>query len=136
VYDEVDSKLKKIDDDGSIIGETPDFRQLFDPAPSPQRIFDEDQYVYLYDSSLAVYAFDYYGALKNKIAINHWKNFKVAGKFIYGSQGNTLYRYSIKTFRTEEWRLPDEILHATAFNFTSSRLYALRKNQVDIFNFH
>lgn len=136
VYDELDSKLKKIDDDGSIIGETPDFRQLFDPIPSPQRIFDEDQYVYLYDSSLAVYAFDYYGALKNKIPINHWKNFKVAGKFIYGSRGNALFRYSIKTLRTEEWRLPDEILHATAFNFTSSRLYALRKNQVDIFNFH
>jgi hypothetical protein len=136
VYDEVENKLKKIDDDGTLLSETTDFRQLFDPAPLPQKIFDEDQFVYLYDSSLAVYAFDYYGALKNKILISHWDNFKVAGRYIYGSGGNTLYRYNIKTFRTEEWRLPEEILHAKAFNFTSSRLYALRKDRIDIFNFH
>jgi len=136
VYDELDNKLKKIDDDGTVLGETPDFRQLFDPVPLPQRIFDEDQFVYLYDSTQAVYAFDYYGALKNKIPINHWDNFKVAGKFIYGSKGHTLYRYEIKTFRTQEWKLPEAILHAKAFNFTSSRLYALRHDRIDIFDFH
>ena len=136
VYDEVDNKLKKIDEDGTLLQETPDFRQLFDPAPMPQWIFDEDQFVYLYDSSLAVYAFDYYGSLKNKVPISHWQNFKVAGKFIYGSNANTLYRYNIKTFRTDEWSLPEEISHVKAFNFTSTRLYALRKDNIDIFNFH
>jgi hypothetical protein len=135
VYDEVENKLKKIDEEGTLLQETPDFRQLFDPAPLPQRIFDEDQFVYLYDSSLAVYVFDYYGAIKNKILINHWHNFKVAGKYIYGSDNNTLHRYNIKTFRVEEWKLPAELFQAKAFNFTSSRLYALRKDNIDIFNF-
>jgi hypothetical protein len=135
VYDEVENKLKKIDEDGTLLSETPDFRQLFDPAPLPQKIFDQDQYVYLYDSSLAVYVFDYYGALKNKILINYWQNFKVAGKYIFGSNANTLYRYDIKTFRVEEWKLPEEISRAKAFNFTASRLYALRKDSIDIFNF-
>ena len=136
IYDELDNKLKKIDDDGTVLGETPDFRQLFDPVPSPQKIFDEDRFVYLYDSTQAVYAFDYYGALKNKIPINHWNNFTVAGKFIYGSKGPTLYRYEIKTFRTQEWKLPEAILNAKAFNFTSTRLYALRHDRIDIFDFH
>lgn len=136
VYDEVENKLKKIDEDGTLLFETTDFRQLFDPAPLPQKIFDEDKYVYLYDSSLAVYAFDYYGALKNKILISHWRNFKVAGKYIFGSNANTLYRYDIKTFRVEEWKLPEEILQAKAFNFTASRLYALRNDSIEIFIFH
>jgi hypothetical protein len=136
VYDEVENKLKKIDEDGTLLQETPDFRQLFDPAPAPQKIFDEDQYVYLYDSSLAVYAFDYYGALKNKILISHWRNFKVAGKYIFGSGANTLYRYDIKTFRVDEWKLPEEIFQAKAFNFTATRLYALRKDSIEVFNFH
>jgi len=135
VYDEVENKLKKIDEDGALLQETNDFRQLFEPAPLPQRIFDEDQFVYLYDSSLAVYAFDYYGALKNKILISHWQNFKVTGKYIFGSGTGLLYRYNIKTFREEEWKLPEEIMHAIAFNFTSSRLYALRKDRIDIFKF-
>ena len=136
VYDEVENKLKKIDDDGTLLQETVDFRQLFDPAPLPQRIYDEDQFVYLYDSSLAVYVFDYYGALKNKVLINHWQNFKVTGKFIYGSSANILYRYNIKTYREEQWILPEEIRNAKAFNFTSTRLYALRRDNIDIFNFH
>ena len=136
VYDEIENKLKKIDEDGTLLQETPDFRQLFDPAPVPQKIFDEDQYVYLYDSSLAVYAFDYYGALKNKILISHWHNFKVSGKYIFGSSASSLFRYNIKTFRVDEWKLPEEIFQAKAFNFTTSRLYALRKDSIQIFNFH
>jgi len=136
VYDELESKLKKIDEDGTLLLETPDFRQLFDAAPLPQKIFDQDQYVYLYDSAQSVFVFDYYGTLKNKIQIRGWQNFKVAGKHIFGSGGNRLYRYDIKTFRTEEWKMPGELSRVKAFNFTNSRLYALRKDSLDIFDFH
>jgi hypothetical protein len=136
IYDELESKLKKIDEDGTVLLETPDFRQLFTTAPLPQKIFDQDQYVYLYDSAQSVFVFDYYGALKNKILIGNWQNFKVAGKYIFGSGNNTLYRYDIKTFRIDEWTMPPEIGNAKAFNFTSTRLYALRKDSLDIFDFH
>jgi hypothetical protein len=135
VYDELEGKLKKIDDDGKVLLETPDFRQLVGEMISPQRIFDEDQYVYLYDSTLAVFVFDYYGTLKNKIPISGWRNCKVANKCIYGSKNGMLYRYNIKTIREEEWQLPPEIARAQSFNFTASRLYALRKDSLDIFSF-
>jgi hypothetical protein len=133
VYDEVENKLKKIDEEGKLLLETPDFRQLFDKAPSPQRILDQDQYVYLYDSAQAVFVFDYYGAFKNKILINGWQNFKVAGKYIFGSMNGILYRYDIKTFRVDEWKMPDELYKSAAFNFSSTRLYALKKDRVEIY---
>ncbi|HLG41369.1 MAG TPA: hypothetical protein VI461_16945, partial [Chitinophagaceae bacterium] len=133
--DELENKLKKIDEDGKLLQETADFRQLFGSILLPQRIFDVDQYVYLYDSSLAVFVFDYYGTIKNKILISGWKNFKVADKYIYGSKDGILFRYDIKTFRIGEWQLPAEISRAISFNFTASRLYALRKDSLDIFSF-
>lgn len=135
LYDEVENKLKKIDEDGKLLLETPDFRQLFDQAPMPQKIFDQDQYVYLYDSAQAVFVFDYYGALKNKILINGWQNFKVAGKYIFGSQDNKLFRYNIQTFRMDEWKMPDELFRTQSFNFSSSRLYALKKDSLEIYSF-
>ena len=135
LYDELENKLKKIDEEGKLLQETPDFRQLFGEAPVPTKIFDQDQFVYLYDSTKGVFVFDYYGALKNKIAITGWKNFKVAGKFIYGSANNKLYRYNISNLRTEEWKLPDEIANSSSFNFTSSRLYALKNNRVEVYSF-
>jgi hypothetical protein len=134
LYDEVENKLKKIDEEGKMLLETPDFRQLFGEAPVPQKIYDQDQYVYLYDSAKAVFVFDYYGALKNKILIAGWHNFKIAGKYIFGSANGKLFRYNITTFRLEEWKLPEEIAQSLGFNFTSSRLYALKKDRIEIYS--
>lgn len=135
LYDELDNKLKKIDEDGTVLSETSDFRLLFGETVVPQKIFDQDQYVYLYDSAKAVYVFDYFGSLKNKILIAGWQNFKVAGKFIFGSDDIKLYRYSITRFRVDEWKIPDEIFHARSFDFTSSRLYALKKDKIEVYSF-
>jgi glutaredoxin-related protein len=135
LYDEMESKLKKIDEDGQLLQETPDFRQLFGQAPVPQKIFDQDQLVYVYDSTQAVFVFDYYGTLRNKILIRGWQNFKVAGKYIFGSADNRLYRYDIRTFQTDEWDMPEELLKSRAFNFTASRLYALKEDVIEIYSF-
>src|SRR5436190_12048354 len=72
VYDELESKLKKIDEEGKLLLETTDFRLLLGKAPSPIKIFDEDRFVYLYDSIQGIYVFDYFGALKNGILISKW----------------------------------------------------------------
>jgi len=42
VYDEGNSKLKKINDEGKTLLETSDFRLLFDQAPHIKTIFDKD----------------------------------------------------------------------------------------------
>jgi hypothetical protein len=129
VYDELENKLKKVGEDGKLLQETPDFRLLLGAAPSPIKIFDENRYVYVYDSIYGVYVFDYFGALKNNIMIDHWQNFKVAGKYIFGSRSDTLFRYEISTFRLDEWKMPEAIYKSKAFNFSSTRLYALRKEE-------
>lgn len=135
LYDEVDNKLKKIDEDGKLLLETIDFRLLVGAAPVPIKIFDQDQYVYLYDPAQGVYVFDYYGALKNNIMINGWQNFKVAGKYIFGSNRDTLHRYEIKSFRLDEWKMPEEIHSSKSFNFSAVRLYALKANGIEIYSY-
>jgi len=134
LYDELNNKLKKIDEDGKLMLETTDFRLLLGQAPSPQKIFDEDKYVYIYDSLQGVFVFDYFGALKNNIMISHWNNFKVSGKYIYGSRADTLYRYQINTLQMDEWKMPEEIYHSRAFNFSATRLYVLKKDSIEIYS--
>jgi hypothetical protein len=135
VFDELDNKLKKLEEDGKVLQETPDFRLLLGKAVSPIKIFDENKYVYLYDSINGVYVFDYFGALKNNILIQHWQNFKVAGKFIFGSKSDILYRYDITSFRYDEWKMPEQLFQSKAFNFTTSRLYALKNDAIEIYSF-
>jgi hypothetical protein len=135
IYDELDNKLKKIDEDGKLLLETPDFRLLFDKAPTPQRIYDHELNVYLYDPQQAVFVFDYFGSLKNKILITGWNNFKVAGKYIFGSTGDILHRYEISTFMLDEWKMSDAIRDSRQFNFTSSRLYVLKKEGIEVYSY-
>jgi hypothetical protein len=135
VYDEVENKLKKTDEDGKLLLETPDFRLLFNETIVPQTISDVNLNVYLYDSSRAVYVFDYFGTLKNKILINGWQNFKVSGNYIFGTKAGTLYRYEISSFRYDEWKLPRELYGSRSFSFTASRLYALKKDSLEIYSF-
>lgn len=140
IYDELENKLKKIDEEGKLLQETPDFRLLFGEAPSPQVIFDQDKFVYLYDSAKSVFVFDYFGGLKNKILITGWKNFKVVEKYIYGSDNKMLHRYEISSFRLDDWVLPQELKDVRSFNFTKSYLYALTKNgtggyQIEVYSY-
>lgn len=134
LYDEDDSKLKKIDETGKVLLETPDFRLLFNQAPHIKDICDQDGFVYLYDPTQNVFVFDYYGALRNKILISGWEDFKVAGKFIYGINSDTIHRYEINTFRVDEERLPVPLKNSLKVNFTSSRLYALKKGLLEIYS--
>jgi hypothetical protein len=135
VYDELENKLKKIDEDGKLLQETSDFRLLLGQSPTPVKIFDENKFVYLYDPLQGIYVFDYYGALKNNIMIIGWQNLKVTGKYIFGSRSDTLYRYEIRNFQYDEWKMPEEISHSKAFNFTSARLYALKNDGIEIYSF-
>jgi len=133
LYDEGDSKLKKIDDNGKLLLETADFRLLFSEAPLVKNICDQEGFVYLYDPHQSVFVFDYYGALRNKISISGWEDFKVAGKFIFGINDDTLHRYEINTFRVDDQKLPGPLKNSLKVNFTSSRLYALKKDLLEIY---
>lgn len=134
VYDELENKLKKIDEDGSLLLETTDFRLLLAQSVMPVKIFDENKLVYLYDPFFGIYVFDYYGAIKNNIMITGWQNLKVTGNYIFGSKADTLYRYEINTFRYDEWKMPPQISQSNAFNFTSTRLYALKNDGMEIYS--
>jgi hypothetical protein len=133
LYDETDNKLKKIDDEGKTLLETADFRLLFDNAPHVKNIYDQDGFVYLYDPLQSVFVFDYYGALRNKILISGWDDFKVAGKYIFGINNDTLHRYEINSFRVDEEKLPGILNNASKVNFTSARLYALKSDLLEIY---
>lgn len=135
VYDEVQNKLKKMDDEGKLLLETPDFRLLFNQTAQPQHIFDQDKLVYLYDSIQGFFVFDYYGALKNKILITKWQHVKIVGKYIFGTDAEFIYRYNITTFRYDKWPIPTAIAGARKIYFTANRLYVLNENGINVYGF-
>jgi hypothetical protein len=125
LFDELENKIRKIDENGKILLESPDFRVLFDAPPRPSSLEDYNRFVYAYDSSKGLLVMDYFGAYKNLIAFKGWQNFHGISKGIVATDSTGIIYYEPGTLNTEHYLLPAEILHSSKIRMSGSKLYAL-----------
>ena len=133
LYDEAENVLKKLDDEGNTIFKTADFRQLFSKALNPVKIFDQNQFIYMYDPLQGIYVFDYYGTYKNKIDITNWNHLNITNKYITGTGNKKLFRYDISSLQTKNWSLPAELSDFTQIFLKNDLLYILEKEGLTIY---
>ncbi len=133
MYDDMDNVLKKLDDEGKVIFKTADFRQLFDKALTPVKVFDQNRLVYLYDSLQGIFVFDYYGAYKNRIDITRWSHLRVADQFITGINNGKLYRYNVSSLKYDEWPVPETMMKYRQLLLRGRKLYALGEEGLEIY---
>lgn len=135
VFDEQSAKLKKVDENGRSISETPDLRQILGIAISPSQILDRDGFVYLYDKDNGLYMFDYYGTLKNALTLKNWNDLQVINKTIVGRKGDQFMRYLPGTLELREVNLPAEILKSANICITQWGIYVLNEQGIRLFPF-
>ena len=133
VYDEQESKLKKVGDDGHILDQTTDFRLLFDSVPSPAYIIDQNKQLYLYDTGKGVYIFDYYGAFRKRIQFTGWTDFAVINQTILGRDSKYLYRYEPGTLDLKQFALPAFMLAAKKIVLGATALYILDETGIKVY---
>ncbi|HWB24966.1 MAG TPA: hypothetical protein VG738_05780 [Chitinophagaceae bacterium] len=102
IFDELDNKIKKIDDNGNILLESADFRVLFSEQYDPVQLIDNDGLLYLYDPKNGWLVFDYYGAFKQRVQVTGWSDVQVTGKNIMGHTGSFLYFANPKALDIQE----------------------------------
>ncbi|MEO5891983.1 MAG: hypothetical protein ABIQ31_17180 [Ferruginibacter sp.] len=130
LFDEGDSKLKKIDDNGDVMTESNDFRTLFDTVPSPVQIADQDGFLYLYDPNRGFYTFDYYGSLKSNLPLLRWTNTEIIGKTLYGFGDSLLYTYQTNPFKTQDYVIPAFFKSAVQIKAVNGKVYLLQRNGI------
>jgi hypothetical protein len=135
VFDEQESKLKKVGEDGRLLSETADLRLVLDEAPIPQKIFDQNGYVYMYDPGKGIFIFDYYGALKNRIALLNWNDMQVLGATIAGRVDGKVMSYRTGTLDMRETPLPQTIASAQNIQITPIGIYVLDEKGVTLYSF-
>jgi len=133
VYDELEAKLKRIGDDGTLVDQTTDFRLLFDSTPDPGVLRDQGGYVYLYDTAKGVYIFDHYGALKNHINIPGWTDFDVLDKSMLGHDSRSFFRYQQGTLDIQEEPIPAYAQEARKIVIMPSAIYVLKKTGLEVY---
>ena len=134
LFDEQDYKLKKINEEGEMLQESSDLRQLMDSVPSPQVIIDNENQVFLYDTSRGFYIFDYYGAMKNTIPFLKWNDVAVSGKQMMGFSEKKLFSYQLNSLNLKTYRLPHFFKDYDAIKAINGKLYLLKKDGVEIYS--
>jgi hypothetical protein len=136
VFDAVENKLKKIDDKGKLLLETVDFRQLFNVNVQPQLILDQDQWVYLYDSTAGLYVFDHYGSFHKKYDIKGWNSFRVFNKNFLGARAGGLSLYvPQKAGTVQDYQFPSAMGTFQRYLVGNTQLFALGKDTVTIYQY-
>ncbi len=129
LFDEQESKLKKINDFGNVILESTDYRLVFDEVPQPQVMFDIDGQLYLYDNRKGLLVLDYYGARKNNFQLLGLQNLQVIDKnTITGRDSNHIILYKPLTLELLRFNIKEDLRSFTQIRFTRSKLYALTKS--------
>jgi hypothetical protein len=134
VFDEQESKLRKIGEDGRIISETADLRIVLDEAPVPVSIFDQNGFVYMYDPMKGMYVFDYYGALKNKLSLLNWTDVQVIGNNILGRKDGKLLQYTTGTLQLKETVLPDFLQKAENILLAPQGIFILEPTGIRLYS--
>lgn len=126
LYDELDSKLKKIDDNGNVLLESTDFRQIFDVVPSPTALFDRDGQLYMYDAKLGLMVFDYYGAKKNILPLVNYANLQVIDKnTITATDSSHFVLYKPELFQLYTFSFAPGLERFSKINFNGRFIYCL-----------
>lgn len=137
IFDELENKIKKIDDNGTILLESADLRQALETVPSPVAMFDKDGQLYVYDPSMGLLIFDYYGAKKKTLQLLQINDLQVIDKnSITGRDSSNIIQYNPSTFQLQSYKIFDNQALYTKINFSGDKIYCLNKEgTLEIYHF-
>ncbi len=136
IFDELESKLKKISDDGRIVDQSTDFRLVFDAIPAPDYIIDHDKFVYLYDPLKGVYIYDYYGGFQNTIPLIGWNDFNVINNTLFGRNKEYLFRYDKGSLELRQIPVPPFMNDAQKIIIGAGFVYLLKQGSILIYSYN
>ena len=134
VYDEYDNKLKKIDNQGNKLLETTDFRTVFNQIISPQKIINDNGFVYLADTLSGVFVFDNYGSFKRKIPMINWQSIAVSRNNLISTQNEMITIYNQSTMLETSKKNP--FFKPYHHSFTSANKFiSFSNNRLEIYQY-
>ena len=134
IFDEWDNKLKRINEAGNLLLETPDFRTAFSEPLRPQQIISDNGFVYLADTLRGIYVFDNYGAFKKAIPVKGWNSLWIRGNNVVTIHKDYVQSYNPTTFLQRQGSLPAfrPYLHAVT---NGSRLISVFGNRAEVYQY-
>ncbi|MDR0793024.1 MAG: hypothetical protein LBE82_06925 [Chitinophagaceae bacterium] len=134
VYDQLEQKIKKIDNNGNVLLASNDLRLQFSEAPNPSQIIDNNGMLYLYDEAEGWYVFDYYGAFKKRIAFPNCKDVCIVDNKLIGRDSNNFYIKAPTGFSYRSFSIDVPMKEVIRFRQNGNRMYLLKQDGLFIYD--
>jgi hypothetical protein len=125
LYDDIDSKVKKINEEGNTLMESADFRIWFEDPPHPNRLEDFNKLLYAYDSSRGLLVMDYYGAYQKILSYTGWRFMQGHARGLMAITPTELIFVPADFVNTRTAKLPPDLQQAKKIRIQGKRLFAL-----------
>lgn len=133
IFDELDNKIKKLDDNGNTLLETADFRVLFQEEFNPSCIIDDGGLLYLYDAKNGWMIFDHYGGFKQKLQMKGWKDVQVENGNLLGHDDVYIHLLSPALLNEQLVKTNINLAAAIKIQKKANKLFVLTKEGLSIF---
>lgn len=135
IYDELEGKIKKIDEGNNLLLESVDLRQVLDnDSLNPTKLIDNNGQLYLYDAKAGWLIFDYYMALKKQVAFTNWSNVQARDNHLTGREGNKIHYAMQNDFDYKTKTLAVSLDDATKSQFQDNRFFVLNKEGLVVYD--
>ncbi len=132
VYDFVNARLKKIDDQLNVINTSNDMRQESQTVPRPTALLERDTRVFLCDPDNGIYTFDRFASYLNTLEIKDAKQLQAFGSQLIYRNNDSLRSYDLKTLSLRTIPLPAGPDFITA-RIERNRLYLLFTDRLELY---
>ncbi len=133
VYDFVNARLKKIDDQLNTNLTSNDMRMETQVVPAPTSLIEKEYKIYACDSAQGIFTFDRFGGYINTLEIMGVSKMQVVGKQLIYLKGDTLQAYDLQSFELKKMPLPGSTEDLIDARVERNRLFILYKNRLDIY---
>lgn len=133
VYDFVNARLKKIDDQLNITNTSNDMRQELSQVPQPTALLERDTRVFLCDTANGIYTFDRFASYLNMLEIKGVKQLQAFGSQLVYREADSLRAYDLKTLSLKTIPLPAQAGFIDA-RIERGRLYLLFADRLELYS--
>lgn len=133
-YDNVDFKLKKIEESGKILRESQQLNVVLEQTPNPNFMIERDNKVYVNDTALGILVFDIFGSYIKTIPLFGLQRFQVLQEQIVYFDSLRLNSYNPFSFERKIFSLPDTN-QVKAAVLEKDRVAVIKKEVVEFYKY-
>lgn len=134
VFDNGDLQLKRLNKNGEVLQMSGNIKQYVNTALQPNYIYDNNDRVFVNDSTTGILVFNVFANYIKTIPIKKCSSIKVIDDNLFYNISGKLLKYDLKTFSQTEFQLPDTT-YIQQVSIEKERLFLLKPNAVDIYSY-